>query len=238
MAVLALLTSCLDGDYHTTYVADCDFEWSDFAEHNPDSIYNKSYVICGNSMVFNSKLDDKEQFGGGFTVSMLCDIVIEPGHVTRSQYCVSDTTGAYYSEGFAVFTQNSDESMMPEHDIIFIQSDQGQAVANYVHVCNTNLLANLMLYGDDTFEPFTAGDYLTLTFTANKSGSSKASVSCDLARYDTKGSKVLINWEKVDLSSLGEFDSIDLTLTSSRPDLPMMCCIDSFRATVNISQSN
>lgn len=235
LAVAALASSCLDGSYYSTYIANCDFDWTDFAHQYPDSIYNTQAFVDGNSMVFNVKRDqDTKEFLGGFTISMLCDTIVEPGHVSRSQYCVADTTGAFLSTGFIVLTQNPDPEKMPEHDIIFVQTDAGRAAANMAFICNTNNVANLILYGNDEIPPFEMGDYLTVTFTTFLKGAKQKSKTADLARYSDKERKTVITWEKVDLNELGEFDCVDIDLASNRTDIPMMCCIDSFRATVTI----
>lgn len=235
LAVAALVSSCLNGSYYSTYIANCDFDWTDFAQQYPDSIYHTQAFVSGSSIIFNVKCDeDTKEFLGGFTISMLCDTLVEPGHVSRSPYCVADTTGAFHSSGFTVFTQNPDPEKMPEHDIFFAQNDAGSAVANMVYICNTTDVANLVIYGNDEIPPFGMGDYLTVTFTSFLNGQKQNSKTADLARYSEKERKTVIVWDKVDLTGLGEFDVIDIDLNSNRTDIPMMCGIDSFKATVTI----
>lgn len=237
LVTATVLASCVhDGYYSENYISNCNFDWYNFVSVNPDSIYNAGYLVEGQSMVFNVKLDESKKFAGGFTFSWLCDTVLEAGHVTRSEYCVSDTTGAEKTKGFAVFTQNSNPELMPEHDIIFTAYyNGGEAQPVQVYVCNTNKVANLILYGDENIEPFASGDYLTVTFNAYRDGQKTGSKSVDLARYDGKGSKVVYVWEKLDLSGLGAFEAIDLELSTNRSDIPLMCCIDNFTANVSIS---
>lgn len=237
LGAAAALASCISSSrYSENYVSNSNFDWYNFVSVNPDSIYNAGYLVDGQSMVFNVKLDGSGKFGGGFTFSWLCDTVLEAGHVTRSEYCVSDTTGAEKTKGFAVFTQNANPELMPEHDIICTAYyNHGEANPVQVYVCNTNKVANLILYGNEEIKPFALGDYLTVTFNAYRDGLKTGSKSIDLARYDEKGSKVVYVWEKLDLSGLGSFEAIDLEFSTNRGDIPLMCCIDNFVANVSIS---
>jgi len=223
------ITSCLKGSYQSNYTAVCSFEFNNIFK---DSLYSKSYFAEG-GFVFNSFRNKSEQFLGGFMISMKCDTIYKSGHISRSPYCVADTTAI--GKCFLVFKQSEKETM-PEHDIIFLSTEAGIAMPQNCYVNNTNDVANIVMFGRDAVPAFKEGDYLKLTITATLGGKVKdKKVEVNLAEY--KGVlKVLKDWKLVNLTSLGDFDFLDFELTSNRNDIPMLFCMDHFVAKVDISQ--
>lgn len=227
-AVLAMLmlNSCLDGGgieqkYHPVET----FDYVNFLTENPDSLYNGSLFYGSSSVhVFNVHNDEDKNFLGGFTISMKCDPVLKEGHQTRSPYCVADSTAAPDSpKGFAVFYQNPDPEVMKEHDIVFFA--EGQCTAMQAYICNTNLVANLVKYGNDEIPKFQEGDYLKVNFKSYLKDKEVGSKTFDLAKYEGSLS-VVTDWKCIDLSGLGIYSSIDITLSSNRTDIPLYFCLD------------
>lgn len=226
---VALMTSCLKGSYKSDYTATCSFE---FSEAFSDSLYYKTYFSDG-GFVFNSFRNNADEIPGGFMISMKCDPVYKAGHVSRSPYCVADTTAL--GKCFLVFRQLDDKSM-PEHDIIFISTEIGAALPKLCYINNTNEVANIAKFGKGEIPAFAEGDYLKMTISATLNNNVKdAKVEAYLAKYE--GSlKVITDWKLVDLNPLGDFDSLDIVLSSNRTDIPMNFCMDEFVARVSIAQ--
>ena len=228
-AVLA--TACLKGSYESNYNAVCNFEFVDI--QNIDSIYHKNSFGEGGFIFCNKNDGTSEDIKGGFIFSMLCDTTYKAGHVSRSPFCVADTTAI--GKCFLVYWKQ-DEASMPEHDIVFASSQYGTATPKNCYINNTNEVANIAMFGKDGVPAFAEGDYLKLTVSAtlnNVVKEKKAEIF--LAKYEGT-LKVLTDWTKFDISGLGDFDYLDFNLSSNRSDLPMRCCMDLFVVQVAIKQ--
>lgn len=236
IVVMFMANSCIDGSFDHTYYPVDDFDYPEFLKDNPDSIYNASYVYgTSNVVVYNIGSDEEKKYTGGFTVSMKCDPKFGADHQTRSPYCVADTTGAKNSpKGFAVFYQNPDPAKMPQYDMFFV--GQGNCTAIETYICNSNLVANLIKYGNDEIEKFKEGDYLSVTFKTYVDDKQVGSKTIELAKYE--GSLSLItDWKLVDLKDAGQYDAIDIVVNSNRNDIPLYFCLDEFTSKVVYSSS-
>ena len=227
LSLAATATSCIKGSYSENYTTVDDFDYTNFALDNPDSTYHAGYFYgTSGTNVFNIKADEDKKYVAGFTISMLCDSVVKPGHVTRSEYCVANKAGAEHSpKGFAVYYQHPDPEQNVVNDINFVKL--GLCTPKYVYVCNTNLVANLVKYGNDEIPPFVEGDYLDLTFKFYLDEQATTTQTVNLAKYDGSLS-LLTDWTKVEFKDTGAYGYVDLVLTSNRSDLPLSCCIDEY----------
>ena len=88
--------------------------------------------------------------------------------------------------------------------------------------CNAGPLATSR-YGTGLADgPFGLNDHLTLTVKGFLNGKALGSKSLKLV----DGTHILEGWTEVDLSSFGDADALDFSLESTRPDLPLYCCLD------------
>lgn len=237
---LALATAgCnIKGSYKSNFISLCNFNYTDVeSTYGPDSLYFESVIPDpSGSMTFNNKLNEINGFGGGFLLSALRDTTFKAGYF-KSAYSVADTSKATLKDnGFAVYSENLDKNYMPAHSISFIYSDIGQCTARGVQVCNTNKLANIIMFGAGGVPKFEVGDYLTVKFTGYLGTSVTGSVEEKLAECTGSGLTLLRGWKTVDLTKIGSFTNIEISFVSNRDDLPHDVCVDNFIASVNIEQ--
>ena len=246
-------TSCLKGSYEVTDYIISDFDALD--RHyivELDSVYNILPFIDRGYIGYNNRHRDYDPstdpsdasvtvreygyFTGGFSLSMKCDSLVKEGHVTRSEYCVADSTGHRFSAVFAVYYQNPDPAQMPDHDIVFVSSVFGSCTPSVCFVQNTNATVNLVRYGDADIPPFAQGDYIKLQAVGILDGKTSAPAEMYLANYDGNGLSVVKKWTEFNLSPVGDFDYLDFTLSSNRTDIPLFFCLDDLNCRIQLSR--
>lgn len=136
-------------------------------------------------------------------------------NITSNQYKgdyqndMSAKGGAYAGKNFVVWTGS-----YVNFDGITMKV---KSVVPGMYVCNTPWVVDAILNGDgmsdDDSAPFGANDYFTLTITGYLDGVAvNNEVKVDLA----KGTEYIKDWTYVDLSTLGEINSLKFALSSSK----------------------
>lgn len=253
VVLLTVLTGCLKGSYEMSDYIGSDLDALDrLYIIERDSVYNILPFVDRGYIGYNNRhrdydaavdgedaSEDIRQYGtftGGFSISMKCDTIVKPGHVTRSPFCVADSTGNGRSEVFAVYYQNPDDSKNPEHDLVYLAGGIGSCTPAGCFVQNTNLVANIIVNGTEDIPPFAQGDYLKLTATAIVGDAVSGTAEIYLANYTEKGLSILDKWTEFPLTEIRDMDYLDFTLTSNRTDIPLWFCMDDFTAKIFIKQ--
>ena len=140
-----------------------------------------------------------------------------------SRFAVFDKGGNENSFGYGVF-HDTTATLMPEHAFtVAVPNDESSCVANCVYVQNVQAVIQAALYGVGLADgPFREGDHLTLTIQGYLKGTAGATKSIKLI----DGTRPVGEWKRVDLDGFGKIDALDFRLASSRPDLPLYCCLD------------
>ena len=171
-----------------------------------------------------SKSSDDESASGGFAFCIGLDTLLAADR-TPSFYAVCDKGGNEGSLCYVVY-HDTIPALMPDHAIeVYIPNDLSYCQPVSVFVQNTHAVTEAVLFGVGLADgPFRAGDFLSVTF---KSFKKDAPVGEKTVRL-VDGTKLLEKWTEVDLMDLGSMDTMDIILTSSRPDMPLYVCLDDF----------
>jgi hypothetical protein len=234
LALAAVATSCLDDDdsYKQNYTAYCNFEFTDLEYVlGEDSVYfDADYFMGDASLYFYTSHEGSDAFLGGFALSGKHDPVVASGHESSSVLAVCDTTGAANSTGFTVFYQSAS---MPDHDITFGYANRGEcsATLNGMYVCNTNYMANLIVYGTTSIPAFSEGDYLKLRVSSDTGKSDTVT----LAEWPAGGTLSYIHdWTAFVTSNVGTYSELNFEFVTNRTDLPLYCCIDGLTSYIQL----
>jgi hypothetical protein len=182
--------------------------------------------------IFQNRFDTS--FGGfwsrGFAISTMTDSITEG---FTNLYSAITASGNNTSLHYAVGQQNAR-----------IYRDIDSFEAKGVYVTNTTYAALSMLNGDQFAKKFggTTGndpDFFLMTFVGYRNGNLTDSVKFYLADFrftDNDSDYIVADWEWVDLSPIGMFDSIQIKLTSSDVgsfgiNTPTFFAIDDFEMT-------
>ena len=192
-----------------------------FFKNGADSVYVGEYFTTGPVAHYATPGEDGELVGG-FALCIGVDTLAAPDR-RPARLAVFDKGGFAETLGYAVF-HDTLSTLMPEHDIAFyIPNENSACTLTRIAVQNVQAVVQAVQYGNGLAGgPFTAEDYLTLTFTGKKKGATTGTKSVKLV----DGTKPVGAWTEVDISSLGSVDELELHLESSRPDCPLYCCID------------
>lgn len=240
---LVLFVSCNSSKENVyTTNAVCTFDYSDAAElTGADGVYFDKYFLGSGVLAFCNKVQAGE-FLGGCALVGLSDDTLEEGHVAEPLCAFGG--GCNNSKYYVTIKFDPSPSAMPEHLIVFMQSDHGRLSPVSCKINNTNRMVNIASFGlpahdgEAPIPPFADGDYLKVRIYST-SGTARVSdkyVEFTLAEHSNGALSVCKEWTEVDLSSLGNIENIDVALTSNRSDLPMAFCIDNFAlaATINM----
>lgn len=162
---------------------------------------------------------------GGIAMCIGVDSLVAPDR-RPARWAVCDKDGAHGgSFGYAVF-HDTLSTLMPEHTIeTFIPNDESTCKPYAVFVQNSHAVVEAVKYGVGLEGgPFGDDDWMDLTIKAFRKGASAGEKTVRLV----SGKKPLEEWTEVDLSKMSEADAVDLSLTSSRPDMPLYVCLDDF----------
>lgn len=185
--------------------------------------------------------EDDKVYTGGFSIARLADTTIhrpsyEYPHCTVFGKPVDKDT-INRANVYAVYRDEPDTSMMPKASITYAYALVGTASASAVFVNNT-VEAVAAFYGGAGFEPFKKDDWFKVTFRGKKDGEETGSAEQLLFDWSGPEKKVVTEWTKVDLAPLGNFDTIDILLSSSKPDYPHYVCIDNLCYTMVIGSKD
>lgn len=232
-ALVAAVSCSVEGGYSEQYQYVSTFDYSESIydkEFGSDSLYfdeNQKMGIVYYDLAFCHKVADDKSFKGGFLLSYLkaAGLGEKPkDHVVNSYKVAGPPMEGGILNTYAVFTQNNDPQLMPEHDVTFLSQQYGTFKVSSCWVNNTEEVYEAVK------EKFENGDKLVLTATGYLDGRMTGSAEINLALPDT----TIYNWTKFDLEKLGSVDAIDFELYSSRSDLPQAFCLDELTGLINI----
>ena len=224
--------------YEPDYEAEKDMFLQNFFNNGADSISVNEYLTVGNVVTHNSKVNaDKtlspdKKLIGGFAMCIGIDTLATPDRRPQ-RFAVFDDGGYGKSLAYAVY-HDTLSTLLPEHCIDFyVPNEKSNCKLKTVYVQNVQAVVQAVKYGTGLAGgPFTADDFLTLTFIGVKGNQTTATKAVKLV----DGTTLLDKWTEVDLSSLGFVEHLDLHLESSRPDCPLYCCIDNLSMHLSINE--
>ena len=202
-----------------------------------DSVSVHEYLTIDKVITHNSKVTTKNEetskteLIGGFAMCIGIDTIATPDRRPQ-RYAVFDDGGYGKSLAYVVY-HDTLSTLLPEHSIDFyVPNEQSNCKLQYVFVQNVQAVVQAVKHGTGLAGgPFTADDFLTLTFTGVRGGASTGTQVVKLV----DGTKLLDKWTEVDLSSLGYVEHLDLHMESSRPDCPLYCCLDNLAFHLSIT---
>ena len=220
-------TTKYEGNYLIHYEPDNAYEEDEFINNffpTGDTVSVNKYLSIG-PMTHYAAITDDGVFEGGFALCRGKDVDASPER-KPSRFAVYDEKGGYGgSLAYAVF-HDTLSTLMPEHAIAFyIPNNESNCAPKSVYVHNVQAVVQAVKYGVGLEGgPFGADDYLVLTLTGSLKGKAGTPVTVKLV----DGTSFVSEWKEVDLSKMEYVDAVDLHLESSRPDLPLYCCMENF----------
>jgi len=218
-------TSKYEATFSVHYEPDYNYQVEEFLHEffndGQDTVSVDKYLSIGPLTHCSTEADDGSLVGG-FAMCIGIDTLVGPDR-KPSRFAVFDKGGYGQSLAYAVY-HDTLSTLMPEHAVLFaVPNEQSSCTMIQVCVQNVQAVAQAALYGTGLADgPFTDGDYLTLTISGSKNGTSTGSKSVKLV----DGRHLLEEWTQMDLTSLGSVDCLDFRLEASRSDMPLYCCID------------
>ena len=234
-AAVLLLSACLGQESSTStydanilshYEPDNSYEYDDFLNTlfngGKDTVSVNKYLTLGPLTHYSTVKDADGSLVGGFALCVGKDTLATPER-KPSRFAVFDKGGYKESLAYVVF-HDTTAALMPEHAMQFyVPNTASSCEPKAVCVQNVQAVVQAVKHGTGLAGgPFTSDDYLTLVLTGSLKGKVQATVEVTLV----DGTKPLDKWTEVDLTRMGKADVIDLHLESSRPDLPLYCCLD------------
>ena len=216
--------------YEPDYEYEMDQYMQTFFNDGADSVSVNEYLTVASTVTHNSKLDADKNLLGGFAMCIGVDTIATPDRKPQ-RFAVFDDGGYDKSLAYAVY-HDTLSTLLPDHSIDFyVPNEQSSCKLKTIYVQNVQAVAQAMKHGTGlTGGPFTADDFLTLTFIGVRGGTTTGTQVLKLV----DGTKLLDKWTEVDLSSLGYVEHLDLHMESSRPDCPLYCCIDNLSLHLSI----
>ncbi len=233
----------LDGYTEQTMTSISDFEFD--TGMYTDSLYLTNFIYGGNyssSLLFDSarEAEGKEMTGGtGLTMKRDSSIVLK-GDNPYPQYTMFAKAAASDSKSCAVYYQNDDPNLMPDHDIVFWNYGVGTCTPAYFAINNTQQTVYDVL-SDKSPVKYEPGDYLKLTITGllenEFTGVLETTGTITYYLADWRGMKdepdsVLTRWRTVSLTRLGNIQYIDFNLESNKTDLVKTFCYDNLVSSI------
>lgn len=207
--------------YEPDYAYETDQFLQTFFKGGKDSVSVNKYLSFG-PLIHCTEVDAEGGLVGGFALCIGVDTLAAPDR-RPSRLAVFDKGGLDASMAYAVF-HDTTAALMPEHAMQFSVPNESSSVhPGFVYVQNVQAVVQAVRHGNGLGGgPFTAEDYLSLTITGSKNGKDAGSQTVKLV----DGTKPLEKWTEVKLDGFGSIDALDFHLESSRPDLPLYCCLD------------
>jgi len=175
--------------------------------------------------IFNNKYIEEWFSWSGFACSSLTDKTT-PGYI--NQYSVYGNSGADGSKQFAVAC--NDVTTGEASDFQF--QDGMEKTIQSIMVNNSTYVYLTLKEGNPPAKAFEAGDWFKITFTGyNAQGAKTGEREFYLADFQNGKSYICSDWTKVELSSLGKVNKIEILLSSSDTgdwgmNTPAYVCID------------
>ena len=236
LGVAALMAAACftDQDYSSQYdyqvviqfEPDADYQWEDFLKtfFNDGKDTVSIHENFSNGPIYHfATVSETDGFQGGLVMAIGKDADASADR-KPSRFAVFDEKGGYKeSKAYAVF-HDTTAFLMPEHLItISIPNVDSFCEIEGMYVQNVQAVYQAAKYGVGLADgPFTKDDYLILTVTGFKGSAQTGQKEVKLV----DGTDAIKEWKEMDLSSLGKVDALDFHLSSSRPDLPLYCCVD------------
>ncbi|MHB9140666.1 MAG: DUF4465 domain-containing protein [Paludibacter sp.] len=202
---------------------------------NSDSIWNGSdstgQFISGNA-AFQNNYNAVWAYWSGFACSSKTD-TLTAGY--GNQYSAAAGTGAMDSKQFALAYDSASVLIPKAFDYYSIKS---------LYITNSTYAYLGMKTGDYGIggigKKFSAGDWFKVIIKGYKENLQTGSIDVYLADFRDSKSMILKDWQKVDVSALGQVDLVTFTFDSSDKsggwlNTPAYACIDNIEFTQKIS---
>lgn len=236
---VAFFASGCFGDKPTTQlntgiVADFEYDIMDYdAKFGTDSLYFDSQYGFGlgySYLAFMEKLDGgKTKLDGGFMFSYLSEPKSENVDELENNRWRAYARPTGYRNSYLVFYQNSDDPLMPAHDVEFTAVKYGTCTMGKCMMTNTVEVAEAVA------EKFEKGDRLVVKATGYLDGQETRTVDCILADFSAQKDSIVTKWTTFDLSALGNFQYVDFKVVSTKPGVPEYFCLDNFAVSIALS---
>lgn len=217
-----------EGNALIHYEPDNYYETDDFLHQffneGKDTVSVNKFLSYAHMTHYSTVDETTHALVGGFALCIGADMDASPER-KPSRFAVYDKGGHQESLAYVVF-HDTTAALMPEHVVKFYLPTTASSIqTSSMYVQNVQAVVQAVKHGVGLADgPFTGEDYLKLVVT----GSFRDKVTDTVETLLVDGTKMPSEWTKVDLTKLGTVDVVDLRLVSSRPDLPLYCCIDSF----------
>ena len=224
-AVLAA-SSCLKSSSRQNFQLNCSFEDAGLEFKVSDSTFIQPFFAVGNLVGFSAKVSGEEDYNleGGFALCRGVDPVVD-GHASKTQlHCIAHPLPKS-DQTFGVFRESPS---MPDSHISFnIPNSQSSILPQSVMLNNTHNFVEAVKNGTSLADgPFKKGDWAAVSFKGYFAGKATGTATLRLADYDTFADSVVTSWTPLNLGVLGNVDKIDVSISSSRPDIVKYFCFD------------
>jgi hypothetical protein len=213
-----LLTSCLPKNYGNKLSLD-DFESVNLRADTTSGDSATFHFVSGNAIfTVNS--------GGIKTGGIVCSGKKDSLHSTN---LYSSITGAGAIEGMTI--SNNYGVVCGSGSFSCPKDPFGYFVPQTIMLTNSTITYKSILNGSSGGKRFTSGDWFKVIITGYKENVPTGTVEYYLADFRNGLTFILKNWEKKDLTSLGEVDKVSFSFDSSDKNLnnvntPSYVCID------------
>ena len=168
-------------------------------------------------------------------------ISADPSNVAVGNYAVdqyrSAAGGAFEGNNFGVAYYSAPSSWFAGYNdpITLTNTTEPQVISGF-YITNSAYTMDAILNGDYANDPFSQGDYLSLTIHGYNGTTSTGDITFYLADYRSSNAAehyALDTWEWLDLSSLGEVTRLEFEMYTTKSDqygftTPTYFCLDNF----------
>lgn len=202
-----------------------DIELQSNSFNNGSTLNGGDFVSHG--FVFASDYHSDGNYWDGFSISTMTSTEYK---ALSDQYNSCVGSGAASSKTYAVYYH----STWASKSLSITQAEHRYFTPQSVAITNAAYAFTSMLNGDSYAKKFTENDWFKFHIIGMKDGQITDTVSVDLAGEGW----IIFTWKVIDLSALGEVDTILFDMTSSDVsqwgiNTPAYCCLDNFTATVS-----
>ena len=234
LSVMFMAASCFDVGNTATqkYTVVANFDNGVYKFSSDSTFFNTagvgfSYDLLGFFHQFDA---DGLWFDGGFALSCLDTPKSGSSEGLRNTYRAYLTKGFILNgNAYAVFYENPDDRLMPEHDMKFLAYEDGTCTMLGCYVANTAEVAEAVK------KNFKEGDKLTLKATGYRGGSVTGEAQINLAEYTAQKDSIVSRWTAFELKKLGDVEYVDFDVISTNDAVPGYFCLDSVVATIDIA---
>ena len=230
IAALMILVSCSSSDEEISYTT-VGFEQRTLAGNYTYGAYNIKDNYTESGFIFETDYDEKTGVFSGIGISSKFDANTFSSDNLFSTYAGG---GCYDSRNFAIVHYYGEQHLVPT-----IKRVSGLKFApSYAYFSITTNSYYTLVNGNERLgiAPFAPGDSLYVNVRGcGEEGEVLESLDFAVARYTQNDTTIMTKWQKVDLSSLGEVNSLQLrvlsTITDEQiglSDIPPYVCMDDF----------